>query len=208
MTIDFSVKGSQSHIRKFLGVINQIINAIGEFEGHYDKKFNFSKLTKLLKIPASEINHIISLILNFQDKFERVFSEYKLKKKEINGQIYFITEKKASPMTNKTLENNNTTTVIEKSLSKAHSNLLNDIIYVFKHIERGKGFNLSDKTTELLRNVKELYRIHPYLFQKNGNNLLYPSDIALKLGDAILSYMKSGKNINTMTINNYNFIID
>lgn len=208
MTIDSNAGSSQSQMIKVLLVINQIINAIGEFEGHYDKKFNFSKLTKLLKIPTSEVNYIISLILNFQDKFERVFNEYKLEKREINDQIYLITEKKLSPMIKKTFNNTTTNINIEKSLSKAHSNLLSDIIYVFKHVERGKGINLSDKNTELLKNVKELYQTHPYLFQKNGNNLLYPSNVALKLGDTILSYRKSGKKVTTMKINNYIFTID
>ncbi|MFX1399591.1 MAG: hypothetical protein ACFFAS_21405 [Promethearchaeota archaeon] len=204
MTKESSAGNSQSQMREVLELINQIINAIGEFEGHYDKKFNLSKLAKLLKIPASEIDHIISVILNFQDKFERVFKEYALKKRDFNDQIYFITEKKASLMTNIKYA----TPLIEKSLSKTHSKLLSDIIYVFKYVERGKGFNLYDKTTELLRNVKELHRTHPYLFQRNGNNLLYPSEVALTLGDAILSYTKSGKDINTITIKNYTFTID
>lgn len=38
---------------KILRVLNQIIDCIGEFEDHYDKKFNFSKLADLLEVPNS-----------------------------------------------------------------------------------------------------------------------------------------------------------
>ena len=57
------------HFRKVLQIINQIINVIAGFGDNYDKKLNFTKLARLLKISPSEIDDLIYLLLNFDFLF-------------------------------------------------------------------------------------------------------------------------------------------
>ncbi|MFX1337760.1 MAG: hypothetical protein ACFFDK_04055 [Promethearchaeota archaeon] len=198
-----------SHKRNFEEVIkklNQIINALGEFKNNYNKKFNFSKLMKYLMIPESEIDNLTSLILYFQEIFNNTFNNHYLKKKVIDKQVYLVTE----PILDSALKEKSTTK--QKSheihIQKAQSKLFSDFIYTFKHVKRGKGFDLENNGTELLKNLRILSKVHPYLFKQNGNNLTYPSAIGLKLGEMILSLNKCKKNITNIELEQYNFIFD
>ena len=56
-------KGKIAH-QKTIQLLNQIINYLAEFENHYGKKFNVSKLATLLRLSNAEIDEIISLLLN------------------------------------------------------------------------------------------------------------------------------------------------
>jgi hypothetical protein len=186
---------NKEQFQKILIVLNQIIDYLGRFEDHYDKKFNFSKLTQLLNIPTSEIDDIIYLLLNFQEKFETVFKKYQLQKYRTGNQVYLITERRYE------YEQTEIPDIVE--ISTSHITLLNDIIYVFKHIKRGKGFDLVKNGSELLGKVKQLKEIHPYLFQSKGNGVVYPSELGLKLGETIISYNKSNKELEKIIIDNH-----
>ena len=186
---------NKEQFRKILWVLNQIVDYLGKFEDHYDKKFNFSKLAELLNIPSSEVDDVIYLLLNFQEKFENVFKKYQLQKYRTDNQIYLITEKKhvyeTSPIPD-TIE-----------ISDSHIALLNDIVYVFKHIKRGKGFDIVRNGSELLGKVKQLKEVHPYLFESNGSGVVYPSKLGLKLGETIISYNKSNRPLEKVSIENH-----
>ena len=82
------------HFQKYTLLLNQIIDILADFKRDYTKKFNFSKLSRYLNIPNSEIDNIVSLLLNFQEKFENVFLNYHLKKKIQDNQIYLTVEKR------------------------------------------------------------------------------------------------------------------
>ncbi|MFW9879117.1 MAG: hypothetical protein ACFFG0_39060 [Candidatus Thorarchaeota archaeon] len=181
--------------RKVLRVLNQIVDYIEKFEDHYDKKFNFSKLVKLLNIPKAETDDIVGLILNFQDIFENVFRKHRLQKYRAANQIYLITEEKCLQNQIKAFEN--------LMFTSSQINILNDIIYVFKHVKRGKGFDIVKNGSELLTKVKQLRNAHPYLFELKGNGLIYPSQLGLKLGELIISYNKSNKTLDRITLDSY-----
>lgn len=85
-------------------------------------------------IPNSEIDEIIHTLLNFQEKFENVFNKYRLQKSRTCNQVYLITKRKHE-YENVEIPNN-------VDISASHIDLLNDIIYVFKHVKRGKGFEI------------------------------------------------------------------
>ncbi len=195
-----------NNVSSVLKKFHQIINALGEFKDRYNKKFNFSKLVEYLKIPSKEIDELIYFILKIQKQFNSVFKDYELKKKIINGQIYLVSEKK-KPALNRLY---NIIFVPENvKLSKEQAKWLSDIIYLFKFVQKGKGFDLKNShTPELLKNLKNLKDEYPYLFLENGNNLTYPTEIALELGSQILSYNKSNKPIKNLKIKEFKFVIN
>ena len=196
----------RSNLNKVIMLLNHIINALGEFKNNYNKKFNFSKLVKYLKIPESEIDIILSLILNFQEKFNNTFKNHHLKKKIIGNQIYLITEQSVDDKLD--LKERNIKKIQDIFIKKTQSKLFSDFIYTFKYVKRGKGFDLKNNGIDLLKNLKILTIEHPYLFKRNGNNLTYPSAVGLKLGDLILSFNKCNKKIKNIELEHYNFIFD
>ena len=91
MSISSSDSNKNLHSFEFvLKKLHQIINALGEFKNHYDKKLNFGKLIKYLKIPNTEVDNLIYLILSFQERFDGVFGECGLKKKVMNFWVKFL----------------------------------------------------------------------------------------------------------------------
>lgn len=141
------------------------------------------------------------MLLNFQNLFESVFNKYVIKKTRLKNQIYFTVEKKDEEIIE--INDIDPKTVY---ISSDHLKLFNDIIYVFKFVNRGKGFDISDGKTELLDNLKELKNTHPYLFE--GNGITYPTKLGIELGDLIISYNKSNRHIKNLTIGNYTFMVE
>ncbi len=181
-------------------LLNQIIDILGQFENNYNKKFNFTKMAKCLRIPSSKIDVMIDLFLNFQHLFESVFKNHRIKKSRLSNQIYLTVENKTENLITDNTEEPKTI-----SISSEHIKLFNDIIYVFKFVNRGKGFDISEGETELLDNLKELKSVHPYLFE--GNGITYPTKLGLQLGDLIISYNKCSQEIKNLTIGNYTFMV-
>ena len=185
--------------KKIINTLNYVIDALEGFRDNYAKKFNFSKLMEYLKVPKSEIDGIIYLILNFQDKFNDVFKNYFLKKKINNGILYLITEKKITSV-QKDIH-------IPEIINIKQSDLpiFSDLIYLFKYVKRGKGFDIESNGSDLLRNLKKLQRQYPYLFEVKDSGLIYPSELGLKFGELILSFSKNNKEITDLTIDKYSF---
>ena len=186
--------------QRTIQIINQTIESLGKFEDNYDKKFNFSELVRRLNIPHTEIDEFIYLLLNFQEKFENVFLNYRLKKKIENGIIYLTVEKReidSIPIRPPEII----------TFSPSQVQLLIDIIYTFKHVKRGKGFDVAKNGTKLSSNLKQLRSEHPYLFESKSNGLIYPSPFGLKLGDLIISYNKGNKELTEITIDNTKVLV-
>lgn len=175
-----------------LKVLKEFLRALEAFSDNYDKKFNVSKLARYLHLSSNETDQMMEFILYIQDIFKTVFKFYSLKKNIRNSQIYFELEKdyNAIPLPE------------EIALNSSEKKLFRDFIYTFKHVQRGKGFNLNDRSNDLLKNLRALREIHPYLFRQNGNNLTYPSPIGLKLGNLMLSYNKCHKPFTSLKVEN------
>jgi len=186
--------------QRTLQVLNQTIESLGKFEGNYDKKFNFSELVRRLNIPSTEIDEFIYLLLNFQEKFENVFLTYRLKKKIENGTIYLTVERReidSIPIRPPEII----------TFSPSQVQLLNDIIYTFRYVKRGKGFDVAKNGSELSSNLKQLRSEHPYLFESKSNGLIYPSPFGLKLGDLIISYNKGNRELTEITFDNHKVVV-
>jgi len=176
----------------------QVLTILGEFKGNLNKRFNFTKLGQYLRLEPSEVEEIISLILTFQDLFENVFKTYLVRKKMMNNQIYLIAEP------NRALQ----CLVPHKiRITSHHLHLLNDIIYFFKFVQRGKGFDIKGNRSDLLKNVRELFEYYPYFFLKK-NGLTYPSELGLELGELILSFKKNSKHLKKLQVKEHTIIVE
>ncbi|MHA1987209.1 MAG: hypothetical protein ACW98D_11260 [Promethearchaeota archaeon] len=193
----YSEKLGNSKNGKLMRSIIRVVKILEKFTGNYEKRLNFSKLSHLLHLTSSEADEIITLIMSFQELFSNIFNKHIIKKEIKDNQIFIITEPK------KTLHY-----IPNKiKLSPEDCNLLSDIIYMFKFVKRGNGFDVKANGTELLSNIKELWNFHPYLFEEHENGL-YPSKFGVKLGELILSYKKSGKSIEIIDLDNHTIMVD
>lgn len=181
-----------NQFHKFLQIFQQIINILEEFEDNYEKKLNFTKLVKIFNIPDIYTNELISLIIGSQEIFNNIFSNYYLKKRKESKILYLIIEKKVPN---------------EIEFTTSQINHFNDIIYSFRYIKRGKGFDISNNGTEFLSHLKLLRSNHPYLFETKENGLIYPSRFGIKLGDLIISYNKGNKEIRKIVIDNCRIVV-
>jgi hypothetical protein len=187
---------SKGSSRNMVQILTQIVDILEKYEGQYEKKLNFTELLKRLHIPPAECDEIISFIFRFQSIFKGIFRDYKLKQQKIGNKVYLLTERSFRE-----------DIFYEFDISQSHVKFLNDIIYTFKFVKRGKGFESSQNTSELISNLKKIKAAHPYLFESHGNGAIYPSKLGLKLGELIISYNKSNKNINTIEFDNFIFHI-
>ena len=192
MAVDHSLdKSTRTEFTKKekLRVLHQIIEVLSKFSDNYEKRLNFDKLAQYLRLSSSEADDLLSLILNFQDLFTQTFKGYRLQKKIIDNHLYLLPEKDTSlgPIPKKL------------RIQKTECNLLSDIIYLFKHVKKGKGFDVDTNGTDLLSNIKQLCEYYPFLFQRQ-NGFLYPSEFGLKLGELLLSYKKSNKTVDILQV--------
>jgi hypothetical protein len=192
-----SLKFRDIKSRNLTRILTRIVKILDKFTDNYEKRLNFTKLSSYLKLNPSEVDEIITLILTFQELFTRTFNTHIVKKKIIDTQIFLTTEPKLSK----------NFIPIKIKLSSGELNLLSDIIYMFKHVKRGKGFDVKTNGTELLSNIKELWNYHPYFFEVHENGLMYPSEFGLKLGELILSYKKSGKIMESMLLDDHKIMV-
>ena len=181
---------SEAFLKGNAKILYQVVEVLNEFGKNYNKRLNFENLAKFLKLSSQDADELLSTILRFQELFGSVFKDYSLKKKIIHNQIYLVVDK------------NQATRSIPKKVRmyERHLNLFSDIIYVFKFVKRGKGFNTNTNGTDLLKYVKELFDYYPYFFQEE-NGLVYPSELGLSLGELILSYKKSNRLIEVLYLN-------
>jgi hypothetical protein len=192
MTIFSNLKPlNTGEFRKSLQIFDTILDILGEFENNYERRLNFSKLVELLKIPKSEIDGLINLVLHFQEKFNYVFIDYKIQKIRVNGDVYLTVKKKNS---------NKAKIPLKITISRAQLEQFNDIFYTFKYVKRGGGFDITKNRTKISTYLKKLNEGYPYLFEEKANGLIYPSNFGIKLGDLIISYNKSNRAINILNI--------
>lgn len=184
------VGSSESNLIKLL---NQIVDALKEFKNNRDKKFNFSKLLNYFNFPRSEIQELISLILNFQNLFQETLAELQLNAKELDDQHYLVAQRRDQPIPQ----------YFEICITKENAKLLSDAIYVFQRVNRGKGFELNSNSSELAKKLKLLKQEHPYFFKSNGNGLIYPSETGIEIGTHFLLLFKNKKEASSITYKHY-----
>ncbi|MBD3256259.1 MAG: hypothetical protein GF383_14270 [Candidatus Lokiarchaeota archaeon] len=174
--------------RQVIGKLMRIADALKEFDGKFEKKFNFTKLLQFLQISGSHKDQLLELLLRFQSLFQETLSHHGLESYKKDGFIYLKTKPRAPcPPPYFCLE-------------PEDLDVINDFIYAFKNVRRGKGFHLDGNGSSLVEKLKKLYKGHPYLFYKNGGDLAYPSPLCVELGEKILSYNKTNKGFSHLKI--------
>ena len=183
----------------YLKILQQVLMALKSFEGKYEKKFNYSKLASYLRLSERTSLNFINFFLEIQEdfkEFSRIFQDHELSLKHEGGTTY---------LTAKKIYNELPETII---LKKEHVEWLSDMIYTFKHVKKGKGFDLKKYNVEMIKHLQLMMDYHPYFFIKNGNALIYPSRLALELGNILLTYKKLNKNLDAIEILNSNIRVE
>ena len=177
--------------------LNQILSALEKFQVRKNSLFSLDKLAEYLKLSASELDAVLEVIFRFQKLFDYVFEGYVLCKKWKNDQTYLVLKPKSEVKDGSVLE------LKEIEIERDQVKLLSDIVYFFQRVKIGKGFNLKRNGIELSRKVKELKKTHPYFFESKGNGLVYPSKLAVDVGNLILSYDRSNRSFSRLKIGDY-----
>ncbi len=177
--------------------LNQILSALEKFEVRKDSLFSLDKLADYLDLSTSELDAFLEIIFRFQKLFDCVFEGSFLCKKWKNDKNYLILKPKSEVKDGSVLE------LKEIEIDRDQIKLLSDIVYFFRRVKIGKGFDLKKNGTELSRKVKKLKKAHPYFFESKGNDLVYPSKLAIEAGNLILSYDRSKKSVSKIQIGEY-----
>ncbi len=205
-------KDSLRNIQISIKKLEAIIDALNGFEGNLDRMMNLSKLAKRLKLDPKDMDVVIDIIIKLQENFATILEGRKLIKAKRGKQDYLAAEirKDKKPETSESIEllreeigtlSEDFDVVMKSEQVKG----LSDIIYVFKKVRGGKGFDVSRNDNKIVKNLRNLKEEYPFLFRVNGNDLVYPSEVGLKLGDLVQSYNKLNKEINQLKVDNYKF---
>ncbi|MFX0008876.1 MAG: hypothetical protein ACFE9R_01065 [Candidatus Hermodarchaeota archaeon] len=174
---------SISQIQTWLNLLKQFID-----KGH--SSLNTDKVADVLHLTANGMVELLELTFEWQKIFHSILPGNSFIKVRKNNTWYLILSPRLLYHT-------------EIQISNEEINILNDIIYYFQHIAKGKGFNTRYTTTELLKKLKNLYKIHPYFFERRGNGLIYPSSLALSVGSTLEKYNRTNKDINCISVEEY-----
>ena len=177
--------------------LNQILTALEKFQVRKNSLFSLDKLAEYLKLSENELDAFLEVIFRFQKLFDYVFEGYVLCKKWKNDQTYLVLKPKSEVKDGSVLE------LKEIEIERDQVKLLSDIVYFFQRVKIGKGFDLKRNGIELSRKVKELKKTHPYFFESKGNGLVYPSKLAVDVGNLILSYDRSNRSFSRLKIGDY-----
>ena len=177
--------------------LHQIVSALEKFQTRKNSLFNLDKLANFLNMSEQDLEEVLELVFRFQNLFNSVISDFFLCKKWKNDKYYLILKSKSD------VACQDFSDLKEVEINRTQVNLLSDVIYYFRHVKIGKGFNINRNKTELSKKVKQLNRSHPFLFEHRGNGLIYPSKLAVEAGKLIQSYNRSKKTISKLQIEDF-----
>jgi hypothetical protein len=197
MTLDPFIQGYNEKCNVTISNIAEIMSSIDYFQGKPGEKINLSRIAQNLGINKFYLDKISEIIIELQAKFQKISGRYQIKKTYHNGKIILILEE----------INNLKKDFKEIRLSKKESEYINDIIYFFQYLKKGRGFDINKDKPNLIKKVKMLRNNHQdFFFDLNG--LIYPTELCLNYGKIIYAYNRSGKQVNDIQVNDYTFIIE
>jgi len=180
------------------GLKNLILN-LKKFDKGSNKSINFSKLAAQWDISSEEAESIMDLILQFQDLFLNSFEGYQLEKRWMNGKNYLTIWPRSEQVRRDERK--------EVWISQEVVNDLSDMVLYFQGVKIGKGFDTKIANSQFTKKILRLYKSHPYFFNSEGNFLLYPSPLAIKLGTEIAIFKKTNRDPSHFSIDDYEIYI-
>jgi hypothetical protein len=176
--------------------VYDLISALKPLKSRPNCQLNIASFGACYKLSNEQILALVDLVLQFQSLFQNYFKGYRIESEWRNGKTFLS-------LVPSIKKNNNCPKFRHVSLSSKEARSLVDLIYVYHHIRIGKGFDPKLVQSELCQNAKKLFLKHPYLMEKNGNGLLYPTSLAIKIGAELRIYTKLNRIITTLTIDNH-----
>jgi len=185
--------------------LEKILEILENYGKKTHKRLNIFKMFNKINIPVQQRHDYLRIILRFQKIFHSFFTDRFLYIQSEGENLYFSTKK-----SKKSQEKPSSTKVIpeEITITKNEVSLLNDVVYMFTKVQRGRGFNLQETDSEIMKGIKSLRKNHPYLFFSNGHGSVYPTEFALKLGEKVNSYMKCNRRVKNVSVDNTIIIIN
>ncbi len=154
------------------------------------KSFNLNDLSEKLGLTKSELKFLFTIFIYACDYSNKYLNKINIK--ILKDTIYF------------TYSENH---IKKISLSIKDYKDLSDIIYLFKNIQKGRGFEInSNSNIPVITKIQGLYRQYPFMFKKL-NGYIFPSEIGYKLGIAALSFKRINQIPKTLDVLNYKFKI-
>ncbi len=170
----------------------KILDLLEQFCRKKNQNISLIKLANALNLSSGELDLLIEVIFRFQSIFKNFPQKQILSKIWRKGECYLT-------LTNK----NGNSFSTEIRVTKEDLHLLSDVAYYFCHVNIGQGFSIKFVPTDLLKKIKLLQKKHPYFFEYRGNGLVYPSELALKLGKILETYNRANRSIITVSCGEY-----
>jgi hypothetical protein len=180
-----------------LHYLKKVLTALERLSSSAHSYLNLNKLAIALSLSPVEMGELVEFILQLQKFFSAIPPRMRLSKVRKNNAWYLT----FNPQT-ESLD------CTELQLSIADCNALNDLIHYFKHVSKGKGFDIRFPSTNFLLKIKKLKKVHPYFFESRGNGLFYPTSLALSLGDVLERYNRTNRTVSTIFCENHKVIIN
>ena len=164
---------------KFVGFMTNTM------KGDKTVSVSFQEISREIGATIKEVRSLIKIFLSFNDFKTLNFS--------VSGESVNLSSEVKSE-------------VISLKISDYES--LSDIIYLFKNIRKGKGFEINaDPANSLIQKILNLFERHPYFFRKL-NGFAYPSELGYKLGVEALSFKRSNQIPENLSVLDYHFKIE
>jgi hypothetical protein len=173
--------------------VHDLISALKPLKAKPNSQLNVANFGAFYKLSNEQLTALVDLVLQFQTLFQDDFKGNRLQSEWRNGTTYLS----LAPLINKS---NCSPKIKQINLSSEQASNLLDLTYVYQHVKIGKGFDPKLAQSEICQKAKGLHKTHPYLMEKNGNFLLYPTPLALKIGAELRIYTKLNRTINTLNV--------
>jgi hypothetical protein len=175
--------------------VYDLISALKPLKIKPNCKLNMANFGTCYKLSNEQLNVLVDLVLQFQSLFRDDLKGYHVQSEWRNGTSYLS-------LVPSIKKDNNCPKFRQLYLSSKEARILLDLTYVYQHVKIGKGFDPKLTQSEICQKAKELHKTHPYLMEKNGNSLLYPTSLAIKIGAELRIYAKLNRTITSLTIEN------
>lgn len=152
--------------------------------------FNLKDLSAELGISLEELNNLFAMFVSAQELSR---GKYECVKTQVsNDEVVFASDKEARELV---------------SLKVEEYQNISDIVYLFKNIRRGRGFEANlDADNSIIEKIRGLNKKFSFLFRRL-NGFIYPTEVCYKLGVEALSFKRSNKVPHSLSVLNYQFII-